>query len=160
MIRLLTLLSATAYAAPPPSYAAIAVTSLTAAAETAGVALLSSAGAVTLLPGQTFAPGLGPCTVAFDGGAYWMPSGLDGTALLRLNATTGVLDNSTVTLDPPFLIATLTIGGDGLLYAIGQPPAGSPFLELVSVNTTSGAVAALSPILTVDVEVRGSEGCS
>ena len=146
-------LTASGATAPPPSYAALAVTSFTAGAETASVALLSSSGVRALLPRQTFAPGLGPCTVAFDGGAYLMPSGLDGTALLRLNATTGALDNNTVTLNPPFLIATLTPGGNGLLYAIGQPPTGSPFLELVSVNASSGAVTAVSPILTDNVEV-------
>ena len=154
----LAYLNLTCAASVEVPYVALAISAVspTGSSETISVLQLANASGVTAaLPAQTFAPGVGPCSVGWDGntdgGAYLVPSGLSGTTLLRLSAATGAVD-ATITLSTPVLIATAAVGADGLLYAIGSPPAGSAYLELVSVNTTSGLVSPVSPVLTDNVQ--------
>lgn len=88
-----------------------------------------------------YVPALGAFAAATAGDSLVLLSGADGS-LLR-----------TVPLQPPFLLPLLAHSpSDGLLYGVGTPAASpGPFLTLVSVNASSGAVTALGPLLSNNV---------
>ena len=150
------LLAASARLAAAANYTTVGLNVFSQQSEGLSVQVISPGSGVTFTgPSLTIAPPppIFPCANGFmpspEGGMFVVPSNNSG--LVFISATNGTLVRN-VTLNPPYQLPMLAYYPvDGKLYSIGAPVGGSAFLELVSIDVTTGAVTQIGPVLTNDV---------